>query len=184
MIATSTLPTIFKGVPLRLRSISVAVNRPGFLFNPTNCGPLSTDTTLTSTFNATQGLSSPFAVIDCKALKFKPGFGVSSSAQASKASGAGLKVSLTQVAHEANIHSVLVQLPAQLPSRLTTLQKACPAATYAANPLTCPEGSRVGSATVTTPVLPGTLSGPAYLVAQGGPRSPTSTCCSRATAST
>jgi hypothetical protein len=106
-------------------------------------------------------------VSDCNALKFKPAFGVSSSAQASKARGASLKVSLTQVAHEANIHSVLVQLPAQLPSRLTTLQKACPAATYAANPHGCPAGSKVGSATVTTPVLPGALSGPAYLVAQG-----------------
>jgi hypothetical protein len=167
VIATTTLPTIFQGVPLRLRSISVAVNRPGFLFNPTNCGPLATNTTLTSTFNATQGLSSPFQVSDCNALKFKPAFGVSSSAQASKARGASLKVSLTQVAHEANIHSVLVQLPAQLPSRLTTLQKACPAATYAANPHGCPAGSKVGSATVTTPVLPGALSGPAYLVAQG-----------------
>jgi hypothetical protein len=167
VIATTTLPTIFKGVPLRLHSISVVVNRPGFLFNPTNCGPLATNTTLTSTFNATQGLSSPFQAIDCNALKFKPAFGVSSSAQASKAGGAGLKVNLTQVAREANIHSVLVQLPAQLPSRLTTLQKACPAATYASNPLGCPAGSRVGSATVTTPVLPDALTGPAYLVAQG-----------------
>jgi hypothetical protein len=167
VIATSTLPTIFKGVPLRLRSLSVAVNRSGFLFNPTNCGPLSTNTTLTSTFNATQGLSTPFQATGCGALKFKPGFGVSSSAKASKANGAALKVNLTQVAREANIHSVLVQLPAQLPSRLTTLQKACPAATYAANPLACPAGSRVGSATVTTPVLPDALTGPAYLVAQG-----------------
>ena len=172
VIATTALPTIFKGIPLRLRSISVAVDRPGFLFNPTNCGPLATNTTLTSTFNATQSLSSPFGVTGCNALAFKPAFAVSSSAQASKASGASLKVSLRQVAHEADIHSVLVQLPTQLPSRLTTLQKACPAPTYAANPYGCPAGSKVGSATVTTPVLPGALSGPAYLVSQGGAADP------------
>ena len=104
----------------------------------------------------------------CNALAFKPKFAVSSSAKASKALGASLKVSLTQVAHEANIHSVLVQLPSQMPSRLTTLQKACPAATFAANPHGCPAGSNVGSATVTTPVLPGALGGPAYLVSHGG----------------
>jgi hypothetical protein len=172
VIVTAALPTIFRGIPLRLRSISVTVNRPGFLFNPTNCGPLATNATLTSTFNATQTLSSPFQAIDCSALPFKPAFAVSSSAQASKAAGASLSVVLGQVAHEANIHSVFVQLPTQLPSRLTTLQKACPGATYAANPYGCPAGSKVGSATVTTPVLPGALSGPAYLVSQGGAADP------------
>ena len=168
VIVSSTLPRIYAGIPLRLRSISVAVNRPNFLFNPTNCSALATDTTLTSFFNATQALSSPFAVTNCGALPFKPTFAVASSARTSKAGGAGLKVDLTQPAHQANIHSVVVQLPLQLPSRLTTLQKACPEATFAANHLSCPTGSKVGSATVTTPVLPGTLSGPAYLVSRGG----------------
>ncbi len=168
VIAASTLPTIFKGVPLRLRGVSVAVNRPNFLFNPTNCGALATNTTLTSTFNATQTLSSPFNVANCSALPFKPRFTVSSSSRTSKLNGASLKVSLSQGAHEANIHSVVTQLPLQLPSRLTTIQKACAEATYAANPFACPVGSRVGTATATTPVLPGSLSGPAYLVSHGG----------------
>jgi hypothetical protein len=168
VIAASTLPTIFKGVPLRLRGVSVAVNRPNFLFNPTNCGALTTNATLTSTFNAMQILSSPFNVANCGALPFKPRFTVSSSARTSKLNGASLKVSLSQGAHEANIHSVVAQLPLQLPSRLTTIQKACAEATYTANPFACPVGSRVGTATVTTPVLPGSLSGPAYLVSHGG----------------
>ena len=77
-------------------------------------------------------------------------------------------MNLLQGAHEANIHSVVASLPKQLPSRLTTLQKACPEATYAANPFACPPGSKVGWATVTTPVLPGRLTGPAYLVSHGG----------------
>jgi hypothetical protein len=168
IIVSSTLPRILDGIPLRLRSISVTVNRPNFLFNPTSCGALATETTLTSTFGTTQTLSSPFGVTGCGALAFRPTFTVASSAHVSKANGASLTVSLRQVAHEANIQSVRVELPVQLPSRLSTLQKACPEATYAANPFGCPAESQVGSATVTTPVLPGVLAGPAYLVSHGG----------------
>ncbi len=168
VIATSSLPTIVKGVPLRLKSLSVAVTRPNFLFNPTNCGALSTDSGLTSTFDTIQNVSSPFQVTNCGALAFKPSFKASTGAKTSKLSGASLRVSLTQPAHQANISSVLAQLPVQLPARLSTLQKACPEATFAQNPRICPAGSLVGGASVTTPVLPGKLSGPAYLVSHGG----------------
>jgi hypothetical protein len=168
VIATSSLPTIVKGVPLRLRNLSVAVNRPNFLLNPTNCGPLATDSTLTSTALATQLVSSAFQVGACGALTFKPSFAASSNARANKAEGALLQVNVTQGAHQANIRSVFTQLPLQLPSRLTTLQKACPEATFAANPSSCPSGSNVGTATAVTPVLPNPLTGPAYLVSHGG----------------
>ena len=47
VIVTGSLPRTVGGVPLRLRSVSVDVNRPSFLFNPTNCGPLATESTLT-----------------------------------------------------------------------------------------------------------------------------------------
>ncbi len=172
IVTTTDLPSIFKGVPLRLRDINVVVNRKSFLFNPTNCGPLATDTALSSTLGATQSLSSPFAVGNCSALPFKPSFSAATNASTNptqlKANGAGLRVNLLQNAHEANIRSVVAELPKSLPSRLTTLQKACPAATYEANPFSCPAGSKVGSATVSTPVLPAPLKGPAYLVSHGG----------------
>ncbi|MGH2903424.1 MAG: hypothetical protein ACRDK7_07575 [Solirubrobacteraceae bacterium] len=168
-VATTNLPTIVGGVPVRLKTLHVDVNRPSFIFNPTNCSPLATESTLTSTFRATQSLASAFQVGNCSALAFKPTFKVSTSARTSKKNGASLKVSLTQPAHQANIKSVYVSLPKQLPSRLTTLQKACPEATFAANPVNCRSlGSEVGSAVVTTPVLPGRLKGSAYLVSHGG----------------
>ena len=43
---------------------------------------------------------------------------------------------------ESAVKSVKVQLPKALPSRLTTLQKACPEATYAANTFACPASSK------------------------------------------
>ncbi len=64
--------------------------------------------------------------------------------------------------------SILVQLPKQLPSRLTTLQKACTEKQFAENPLGCPAGSKVGSARANTILLPGKLQGPAIFVSHGG----------------
>jgi hypothetical protein len=170
VIATSVLPTIVGGIPLRLKSVSVAVNRSNFLINPTNCGALATESTLTSTFAALQSLSSPFQVSGCSSLAFKPAFSVMTSAKASKAKGASFEVKIRQGAHQANIREVLLTLPKQLPARLTTLQKACPAAMFEASepPGACPSTARVGTATVRTPVLPSLLSGPAYLVSHGG----------------
>jgi hypothetical protein len=172
---TTNLPTIVSGVPVRLKSLKVEVNRPGFIFNPTSCSPLATESALTgfaqlpSSSGATQSLSSPFQVGACNALAFKPSFKAATSAKASKPIGASLQVNLLQGAHQANIRSVYAQLPIQLPSRLTTLQKACPEATFAANPVACrPLGSEVGTAVVVTPVLPGALTGSAYLVSHGG----------------
>jgi hypothetical protein len=161
---TAAVPTIVKGVPIRLRGVSVSINKQGFLLNPTNCSALATDSTLTSTFGATQSLSTPFQVGNCNALKFKPAFLAKSDAKTSKANGASLETTLNAVPGEANVKSVKVQLPKALPSRLTTLQKACPAATFETNPFHCPPGSFVGGARANTPTLPGKLQGPAILV--------------------
>jgi hypothetical protein len=76
------------------------------------------------------------------------------------------------VGTQANIRSVKVDLPRQLPSRLKTLQKACIAATFNTNPATCPAASRVGTATAITPILPVPIQGPAYFVSYGGAKFP------------
>jgi hypothetical protein len=51
---------------------------------------------------------------------------------------------------------------------LTTLQKACAAAQFDANPAGCPVASVVGHMKVLTPVLPVPLEGPLYFVSNGG----------------
>jgi hypothetical protein len=169
IVVTSQIPTIVGGVPLRLRSLTVVVNRPNFTINPTNCGALNTTTTLTSTFGTTQSLSTPFQATGCDALGFKPKFSAASNAKTSRAKGASLTVKVRYPSGpQANIKSVVVALPKHLPSRLGTLNHACPQATFNISPAVCPPESRVGSVTVSTPVLPDKLTGPAMFVSHGG----------------
>ncbi len=77
-----------------------------------------------------------------------------------------------QASSQSNVKYVKVDLPRQLPSRLTTLQKACTSTQFESDPAGCPADSRVGEATAVTPVLPVTLSGPAYFVSYGGAKFP------------
>jgi hypothetical protein len=165
-------PTILQGVPLRLKSVNVTLDRSGFTFNPTSCEPKTINATLESTGGAKAGVSSHFQAVNCASLKFAPKFTASTAGKASKANGASLDVKVGYPTGPegtyANIKAVKVDLPKQLPSRLTTLQKACLAATFEANPANCPKASNVGTATATTPVLNVPLTGPAYIVSHGG----------------
>jgi len=169
VIATdNAVPSIVGGIPIRMKSLSISLNHQGFERNPTNCGVLATESTLTGSLGATASVSTPFQAEGCSALAFKPSFKATTSGKFSKANGASIETTIGEGAGQANIKSVLVQLPKQLPSRLSTLQKACPQATFEANPFSCPSGSLVGGARANTPVLPAKLSGPAYLVSHAG----------------
>jgi hypothetical protein len=160
------------GIPIKLRRIDVNIDRAGFTFNPTNCNKLQVGGAITSTQGASSTLATPFQVTDCATLKFAPKFAVSTSGKTSRAAGASLAVKLTYPQGTegtyANITRVKVDLPKQLPSRLTTLQKACTTAQFDSNPAGCPSASLIGHATVHTPLLAGALSGPAIFVSHGG----------------
>jgi uncharacterized repeat protein (TIGR01451 family) len=168
-IVSDPLPTILQGVPLDIRTVNVTVDRQGFMFNPTSCDPLAVSGTLTSAQGASAGVSSRFQAANCAGLGFHPSFTASTQAATSKKNGASLTVKVGYPAGaQANIRSTAVVLPKQLPARLTTIQQACPEAVFNANPAGCPAGSNIGTATASTPVLAGALSGPAYLVSHGG----------------
>jgi hypothetical protein len=164
------IPTIIDGIPLQIKHVFVNINRPGFTFNATNCSPLKITGELLSTEGATQNLSVPYQATNCAVLAFKPQLEASTSGKTSRANGASFHVKLGYPAgpYDANIARVKVELPKALPSRLTTLQKACTAAVFDTNPAACPPASIVGQATAKTPVLPVPLSGPAYFVSHGG----------------
>jgi hypothetical protein len=180
---TDPLPLIFKGIPVRLRDVRVTIDRSEFTFNPTNCQEQHVTGTITSELGAIAPVSDRFQVADCASLQFKPDFKASVSGRSSRANGASLTARIVNPAtapgsratSQAGFARVKVELPRQLPSRLTTLQQACLASVFDANPAACPAASVVGHAKVITPVLPVPLEGPAYFVSHGGEAFPSLT---------
>jgi len=166
------LPSIKDGVPTDIRTITATFDRPGFTFNPTNCGHLSMTGQITSLSGTVAPVSAPFQVSGCGSLPFKPSFRAVTASNPSKSNGESLQVRVEQPAGQAHIAKVRVELPKQMPSRLTTLQKACTEAQFNANPAGCPPGSVVGTATVYTPLLDNPLRGPAIFVSHGGAKFP------------
>ncbi len=178
-VTSDPLPTELDGIPLQLRLVNVTINRPEFTFNPTNCDNPAVTGTLTSTEAASAHVSSSLQILDCAKLAFKPKFTASTSGKTSKAVGASLDAKVSYPygpqGTYANIAKFKVDLPKQLPSRLTTLQKACLAKVFEANPANCPAASNIGIVKASTPVLPvpppgrdANLTGPVYFVSHGG----------------
>ena len=176
VVVAGSVPTIFKGIPLRMQSLNVEVNRQGFMLNPTSCSKtLLAESTLTgttllgsSTFTTAEA-KSPLVVEECNKLAFKPSFAAIAGAKTSLPNGANIEVNIGLPTGQANIVQVTTTLPKQLPVRLSTLAKACPAATFEAGPAPggCSKEANVGTVKATTPVLPGTLTGTAWLVSHG-----------------
>ncbi|HEY2632441.1 MAG TPA: hypothetical protein VGI26_08700 [Solirubrobacteraceae bacterium] len=170
-ITSDRLPQIVLGVPLRLRQITLKIDRPGFILNPTNCSALQIAATIAGAEAANAQVTNPFAVGGCRGLSFKPTLKASTNGRTSYAGGAGLDLKLAvpkgDVGVEANLAQIKIALPKQLSSRLSTLQGACRSVVFEANPASCPGTSIVGVAKARSPVLSAGLTGPVYLVSHG-----------------
>jgi len=172
-VTAGPIPTIIEGIPLQIQHVNVNITKQGFTFNPTNCAPTTLTGTITSDQGVSAGISNPFQVTNCKNLEFVPKFSASTTSKDNfNDLGASLTTKLSEPAGslgtQANITKVKVELPLALPSRLTTLQKACLAKVFEANPANCPPDSFIGHAIVHTQLLPVPLEGPAIFVSHGG----------------
>lgn len=163
-VVSDDLPTIIQGVPLRLRELRIAIDRPGFMVNPTSCAAKSVGVTTSAIEGATSPTSVPFAATGCKALPFTPTVKAETNGKKWKGSGASLKVGITQPAGQANLAKVSVRLPVGLAARGTTIRSACSPDAWAAN--ACPAKNRAGTAKATTPILGEPLTGGVYFVSR------------------
>jgi hypothetical protein len=165
-VVSDPIPTIVKGVPVRLQRLDVDVDKPNFVINPTSCAAKSIEGVLGSVAGQTAALSMRFQVSECAALDLKPSLALSLSGKGQTTDGKhpAVTANLTQPAGQANLKKVRVALPLSLALDPDNANGLCEFVDGSKVTPTCPKASIVGTATAVTPILDEPLSGPVYFV--------------------
>jgi hypothetical protein len=170
---SDTVPSIIGGVPIRMRSIQVNIDRrdaggnPNFTINPTNCSPFSVESQGIGDQGTVTDFSSYFHVVNCATLPFNPSMSVRETGKAtSRGDNPRLKLDLRTRPGDANVRSIVVTLPNAFEIDQEHLGNICSEKELAATQ--CAGKQQLGMATTTTPLLDQPLSGPVYAVSGSG----------------
>ena len=158
---TDPLPQILEGIPLRLRTVTVNLDRPDFTINPTNCDPFSVDTGVTGDEAAGASLQSHFQVANCANLGFGPKLGLKLLGGLKVRGHPAIQARVRDLAGNANIRSVQVTLPTVVLLDNSHLGTVCTRVDFARE--ACPEKSYLGTAEAVSPLLDQPLRGPVFL---------------------
>jgi hypothetical protein len=163
-ITRAPLPQILEGVPVRLRSAFVDVDRPGFMLNPTSCAPKELRATLYPIDGAAVDRSKRFQVGNCQALSFAPRISMRMTGprQMRRGRHPGLRTRVRQAKGQASIGRARVTLPLSLALDPENARAIC--GYEAGLRASCPGRSRIGRASAVSPALNDPLKGVAYLV--------------------
>ncbi|MBK5219481.1 MAG: hypothetical protein JJE35_06825 [Thermoleophilia bacterium] len=167
---SDTIPDVYGGVKLDLRSIDVDVNRSQFMINPTNCSAQATsgaiagggaDPTNPAAFSS-YAVSAPFQANECKSLAFKPKFHTRLTGPTKRDGNPRLRAILEAKSGNANIARTALTLPHSLFLDQSHIGTVCTRPQLASQ--TCPKASIYGKAEAITPLLDNKLKGNVYLV--------------------
>ena len=165
-VVSDPLPTILKGVPVRLRSLNVDVDRKNFVLNPTSCRAKTILAAFGSPDGSVFNATAPFGVANCAALPLKPKLEIALTGKGQTTTGKhpGVKATLAQRPGDANLKRVAVRLPLSLALDPDNAQALCEFKDGTAVDPRCPKGSIIGRARATTPILDRPLTAPIYFV--------------------
>jgi hypothetical protein len=163
------VPSIIGGVPIRMRSIQVNIERPNFTINPTNCSPFSIDSQGIGDQGTVANFSSYFHAVNCVALGFRPKMTVTQLGgrkATSRGKDPSLHFDLNARAGDANIKSIAVTLPNALEIDQAHLGNIC--ARSELETTRCAGRQPIGTVKDETPLLEKPLEGLAYAVSGYG----------------
>jgi hypothetical protein len=162
--STSGLATVINSVSLTLKGL--VAGKP-FMTNPTSCKVATTTLDVVTHAGGRGSASNSFTPTDCDKLAFKP------QVTAAMGGPGGTNVTqrvpftatISQAAGESAQSSASVMLPTGVGLSTSGATALCSAAQLAADQ--CPAGSRVGTGTISTPLLADAVTGPVYEIAGG-----------------
>ena len=155
------LPSILEGIPLRIRSVLVKLNRAGFTLNPTDCSTFAVDATGHGSEGATSTSSARFQVANCLDLDFQPKLSLQLKGKSRRGAHPALHSTLRMKPGETNLNRVVVTMPKTVLLDSQHLRNVCSRVLFAAN--ACPPETVYGHARAETPLLDQPLEGPVYL---------------------
>jgi len=162
-------PIVHHGVPLRVREVTVLVDRPDFMLNPSNCAQKQVGADIVSEQGTVSGQSNAFQASGCKALRFAPKLALRLTGRKQVRTGKhpGIRAQVTQQGiPEAGIEKAKVTLPKSLALDVDNAQALCEFEDGTKPDLEnhCPKGSIVGRAKAVSPLLNQPLAGNVYFV--------------------
>jgi hypothetical protein len=159
-VRTDPLPQILNGIPLRLRSLTIHLDRPDFTRNPTSCEPKSVTGKATAGLGQSVSLSEPFQVGGCAGLPFEPTLALNLRGELGRNGNPALRAVLRAGSQEAGIAAATITLPAGQLLDLRHVRTLCGRQLPAES---CPPTSRIGYVRVWSPLLGDSVDGPIYL---------------------
>jgi hypothetical protein len=166
---SETMPQIIGGVPIRMRSIQVNIDKPNFTINPTNCSPFTVDSQGIGDQGTITDFSSYFNAVNCATLPFKPKMKIrqlGGRKNTRRATNPQLQFDLRTRPGDANIKSLSVTLSSAFEIDQRHLGNICSEKELTEKQ--CAGRTPIGKATTTTPLLDQPLSGPVFAVSGSG----------------
>jgi hypothetical protein len=165
---SDTVPAIIGGIPIRMRSIQVNIDKPNFTINPTNCSASTVDSQGIGDQGTIADFSSYFNVVNCAALPFKPKMTMRQVGRkgTNRSQNPQLQFDLRTRPGDANIESLAVTLSHAFEIDQRHLGNICSEKELTAKE--CAGRTAIGKATTTTPLLDQPLSGSVYAVSGSG----------------
>jgi hypothetical protein len=162
---SETVPSIIGGIPIRMRSIQVNIDKPNFMINPTNCSEFQTVSEGVGDQGTGVSFSSPFIAINCAGLPFKPTMAITQLGGhklTRRSADPSLRFDLNTRPGDANIKSIAVTLPKALEIDQAHLGNLCSKAEL--EKTHCAGRQPIGTVKDETPLLEKPLEGLAYAV--------------------